>query len=297
MKAIKEYVVKKIRDLSLLTFGALCLLGLSGCGGSTTSAGLQLMSGTGDADSVKVTLSSGVITDIPPINISNLAQSYITLDNTGKIVEMKFSNVDGNVEFKTENGDVINQISENGMTLFESVNDTGTAAAVAMGDKKGGYAVYMSSNSPTEGFGAATVFSSQGHKTTLPRGTFSYNGAVIGIYAGEGFTVVKTSGSMTAMANFDTKAVAFSTSNTKGYNSDGTLINGDYSFLNIPQATLSDTNGNGIFYGTIADTYNIGSAEIKFYGSASESAAGIGSLTDKIDNPGFAHIIAFGGTR
>jgi len=289
--------MKRIRDLSLLTFGGLCLLGLSGCGGSTTSAGQQLMSGTGDADSVKVTLSSGVVTDIPPINISNSAQSYITLDNTGKIVEMKFTSLDGSVEFTAQNGDVIEQASANGVTWFESVNDTGTASAVALGDKKGGFAVFMSSNSPTEGLGAATVFSSQGHNTSLPSGTFSYNGAIMGIYAGEGFAPVKTAGRMTAVANFNTKTVAFSTSDTQGYNSDGTLISGNYSYLNIPAATLSDTNGNGIFSGIVADTYNMGSAEIKFYGPSSESAAGIGSLTDNPDNPIFAHVVAFGGTR
>ena len=276
---------------------------LAGCGGgggtgaaAVTAAATQTVTNrTGDADSVVVTLSGGNITGFSTVAVSNTATSTITQEiSDSSISSFTLTNVDGTASFGP--GDTIVQRTVNGITVFGGESADAKAAAIALPNS--GFAVYLKNSSPTSGFGAGTYFGKSGAISAFnPTGTVTYTGGSLGLYGVTGFAPVVTAADMTAVANFGTNAVVFSTTNTIGVDlTDGSSL-GSYAALNIGAANLTYHAGDptNYWYGNITDgAGNTGSAEIALFGAGGEELTGIGSLTDNAGAPTKVHIIAFG---
>ena len=293
--------MKKILGLSLLV----TLTVLVGCGGSGTQVSTQAPvttytnSATGDADSINVVLSSGAITGFSSVNISNTATGSATQKiSDNSVTKFSLSNASGSVSFDKNAGDAIASTTINGMVVVTGQSTTEDALLVSMPNS--GFGVYMASANGTSGFGAATYWGKTGSRSSYyPTGTATYQGAAVGLYGVTGFSPVYTAANMTAIANFSTNRILFSTNGTVGISTVTGASLGSYGALDISGKILTDTTGNNLFVGAISDGSGLsGSAEIALFGSSAQEVSGIGSLTNNWNGtPTIVHLISFGGKK
>ena len=278
---------------------------LAGCGGSGTQVSVTApvttytSSSTGDADSINVFLSSGVISGFSSVNISNTATgSYTQKISDDSVTKFSLSNVSGSVSFDKNAGDTIAATARNGVVIVSAKSLTKNAFLVSMPNS--GFGGYMASQSATSGFGAVTYWGKTGSISSFnPTGTATYQGASVGVYGATGISPVYTAANMTAVADFSINKILFSTNGTVGINPETGATLGSYGALDISGTILADTTGNNLFFGNITDGFGLsGTAEIALFGSSAQEVAGIGSLANTwIGTPTKVHLISFGGKK
>ena len=202
------------------------------------------------------------------------------------------------MSFDKSAGDTIASTTINGIDVVTGESTTEDALLVSMPNS--GFGVYMAAQNVTSGFGAVTYWGKTGSRSSYyPTGTATYQGAAVGLYGETGFNPVYTAANMTAIANFSTNRILFSTNGTVGISTVTGASLGSYGALDISGKILTDTTGNNLFVGAISDGSGLsGSAEIALFGSSAQEAAGIGSLTNNWNGtPTKVHLISFGGKK
>jgi hypothetical protein len=279
---------------------------LSACGGgggevatSTSATPTTVNTVTsGTADSISATLSNGAVTGFSAVQIAQFASFDVTENcSPCEITKFKITNPVGSASFDKANGDMINQISRNGITLIAAKSASANSLLVVQPNS--GFGVYMAASDASNGFGSSSYGGRSGVSSFSPTGTATYEGGVIGLYSVTGYSPVFTAGDMTAAANFGTNTITFTTSGTEAVDPQTGSYLGSYAALDIAATNFTDSNENNVFVNmSISDGSGLsGSAEIALFGSSGQEVAGIGSLTDNAVTPTKVHLISFGGDK
>ena len=282
------------------------LLFLSACGGGggdsssavqspaspTTTTYTSVKSNTVDA----TFNANGSVSGMSAVAVSNTSISVVT-NSSNVVTSLTLTNNSGTTTFSTANGDTIDALTYYGGTIYNAYNASTSKQSLIFADTVNNFGMgtwYEKSGNT----GYVTTFHAGTTPTTVDPATVvssaTYNGISTGMLAENGYSAIYTFADIVATANFNTKSIALSASNTKGY----TISGGDLGLYASQDfsTTLSDGNADNNYEGSTTDSEGkTGNVSATLYGSNAEGLAGVGTLAN--GNNSRVHTFAFGATR
>jgi len=275
---------------NLYVISVISLLTLSGCGGggggetvttqnsavsqNTTTNYTGVASNTTNA----TFNANGSVSGMSALDTSNTTVAVVR-NSSNAIIELKLTNAAGTTTFSTANGDTITEQAFNEGTVTSAYNASLSRQLLVVNDS---YVAVGTWYEKTGNTGYVTV-AHTGTKTTVDPSTIvanaNYSGLLTGMLAENNFTAIYTISSVNAVADFNAKTLALTSSGTKGVQTDGTYL-GNYAGQDF-SVTLSDANSDNLYTGVATDSEGkTGNVEAMLYGANAERVAGIGTLSN-----------------
>lgn len=275
---------------SLYVIPVISLLTLSGCGGGGGGETVTTQNSavsqntttnyTGVASNTTIATfnADGTVSGMAALDTSNTTSSIVR-NSSNAIIELKLTNAAGTTTFSTSNGDTITEQVFNEGTVTTAYNASLSRQLLVVSDSNVAFGTWYEKIGNT---GYVTV-AHDGTKTTVDPSTIvanaTYSGLLTGMLAENGFSAIYTISSVNAVANFNAKTIALTSSDTKGVKTDGTYI-GNYAGQDF-SVTLSDANSDNLYTGVATDSERkAGNVEAMLYGANAERVAGIGTLSN-----------------
>jgi hypothetical protein len=301
----KDSSVGFMFDFRLVSFA---ILFLTACGGGSgdNSAGAVVQSpaspttttySTVKSNTVDATFNAnGSVSGMSAVTVSNTSISVVT-NSSNVVTSLTLTNNSGTTTFSTANGDTIDALTYYGLTIYNAYNASTSKQSLILADTTNDFGIgtwYEKSGNT----GYVTTFHAGTNPTTVDPASVvnsaTYNGTSAGMLAENGYNAIYTFADIVATANFNTKSISLSASNTKGY----TISGGDLGFYASQNfsTTLSDGNSDNNYEGSTTDSEGkTGNVSATLYGSNAEAIAGVGTLANGSNSR--VHTFAFGATR
>lgn len=283
---------------------------LSACGGGGSStpeaAPTTVASGAGTKVSATYTGTgySNPVQSIGAVSAETSSTSIVgsmTVTNQGNIATLTINHSDGSVEtFNVADGDEIYRYEQGGEVAIGAFNAAKTSAVALLVANHSALANVSSIS--------GNVLTSEaryaGDKTNVDPSTVissaTYNGYLMGTITKVGATPHYSTARVTMAADFDTRTIAFSTSdigvrNMRHVGYSGSSIGTESALDYLLSGTLTDADNDYTYTGVVSDAGGrIGTLGVDIMGSDAGEVAGAGSVTD---NTTTTHVFSVWGER
>ncbi|NVK42821.1 MAG: transferrin-binding protein-like solute binding protein [Oceanospirillaceae bacterium] len=219
-----------------------------------------------------------LVTSLGTTRESDTTSAKLSYDADGKLTRVSITTPYSSVVWDESRGDLIEV--DSGVILLG--NSTETALGLAVDALELGWD-YQTFGTWITGFetgsgraGAFTIGAPTAGNRIPVNGSASFEGLAAGTYVDSGGEAYSTAGAMTVDANFLSRQLDFSTSDTAKINLN-TLVESDANNLDLT-GTLNYELGNNVFSGSVQGTGLDGTAKGQFYGPDAEEIGGYFNL-------------------